>query len=168
MGRWWYLWFLSQTHEATTTVTSDQILYQQRVRMLSHADEIGNLAETCPVSMRVTGADGTSIAERTGVPVNGLLEWSDIAIPNPGAYRVEVTIVRPAVPISPFVASWNVDGAPVARAKTMLSTRSWAPLAAALAAMWLVIVAIGRWWTLSALRADCAGLASFTFGGDPR
>ena len=115
-------------------MTSDQILYQQRVRMLSHADEIGNLAETCPVSMRVTGADGTSIAERTGVPVNGLLEWSDIAIPNPGSSQDGVvdTIVGP------------------------------------LAAMWLVVVAMGRWWTLSAFRADCAGLASFTFGGDPR
>ena len=137
-ARWWYLWFLSQTHEGTTTVTSDQIVYQQRVRMLSHADEIGNLAETCPVSMRVTGADGTSIAERTGVPVNGLLEWNDIAIPNPGSSQDGVvdTIVG--------------------------------PLAAALAAMWLVVVAMGRWWTLSALRADCAGLASFTFGGDPR
>ncbi|MEP7115838.1 MAG: hypothetical protein ABI862_21415, partial [Ilumatobacteraceae bacterium] len=71
----------------------------------------------------------------------------DIVIPNPGAYRVEVIIARPAVPVSPFVASWNVDGAPVPRAKTVLSTRSWAPLAAALAAMWLVIVAIGKWWT---------------------
>ena len=99
------------------------------------------------VSMRVTGADGTSIAERDGAPVNGLLEWSDIAIPNPGAYRVEVIVVRPAVPVSPFVASWTVNGAPVTRAKTVLSTRSWAPLAAALAAMWLVIVAIVRWWT---------------------
>lgn len=99
------------------------------------------------VSMRLTGADGTSIAERDGVPVNGLLEWTDVAIPSPGAYRVEVIIARPAVPVSPFVASWIVDGAPVPRAKTVLSTRSWAPFAAALAATWLVIVAIGRWWT---------------------
>ncbi|MEO8265685.1 MAG: hypothetical protein ABI706_09275 [Ilumatobacteraceae bacterium] len=99
------------------------------------------------VSMRVTGADGTSIAGRDGVPVNGLLEWSDIVIPSPGAYRVEVSIVRTAVPVSPFVASWSVDGAPVARAKTVLSSRSWAPFAAALAAAWLVIVAIGSWWT---------------------
>lgn len=30
-ARWWNLWFLLQTHEGTTTVTSDQIVYQQRL-----------------------------------------------------------------------------------------------------------------------------------------
>ena len=41
------LWFLLQTHEGTTTVTSDQVLYQQRVRALDHARTTGNVAETC-------------------------------------------------------------------------------------------------------------------------
>ena len=47
--RWWYLWFLSQTPKGTTTVTSEQIVYHQRVRMLAHAVETGNIAETCRV-----------------------------------------------------------------------------------------------------------------------
>lgn len=46
-ARWWILWFLLQIHEGTTTVTSDQIVYQQRVRALDHARTIGNVAETC-------------------------------------------------------------------------------------------------------------------------
>lgn len=46
-ARWWILWFLLQTHEGTTTVTSDQIVYQQRVRALDHARRTGNVAETC-------------------------------------------------------------------------------------------------------------------------
>jgi copper transport protein len=96
------------------------------------------------VSVRVTGGDGTTVAERSGVPASGLLEWADIVIPNPGSYRVEVDITRPAVPVSPFVASWNVDGVPVPRAERVVSTRSWAPLAAGLAAIWMVIVAVGR------------------------
>ena len=45
--RWWNLWFLLQIHEGTTTVTSDQIVYQQRVRMLDHARATGNVAATC-------------------------------------------------------------------------------------------------------------------------
>ena len=46
-ARWWNLWFLLQTHEGTTTVTSDQIVYQQRVRALDHARQTGNVAATC-------------------------------------------------------------------------------------------------------------------------
>ena len=46
-ARWWNLWFLLQTHEGTTTVTSDQIVYQQRVRALDHARQNGNVAATC-------------------------------------------------------------------------------------------------------------------------
>ena len=46
-ARWWNLWFLLQTHEGTTTVTSDQIVYQQRVRVLDHARQTGNVAATC-------------------------------------------------------------------------------------------------------------------------
>jgi transposase InsO family protein len=46
-ARWWNLWFLLQTHEGTTTVTSDQIVYQQRLRALDHARQTGNVAETC-------------------------------------------------------------------------------------------------------------------------
>jgi len=41
------LWFLLKTHEGTTTVTSDQIVYQQRVRVLDHARLTGNVSATC-------------------------------------------------------------------------------------------------------------------------
>ena len=47
--RWWYLWFLSQTPKGTTTVTSEEIVYHQRVRMLAHAVETGNVTATCEV-----------------------------------------------------------------------------------------------------------------------
>ena len=97
------------------------------------------------VTLRINGADGSVIAERQGVPASGLIEWADVAIPNPGTYRVEVDVDRPAVPVSPFVASWAVDPAPVPRVERVLSTRSWAPLAAAFAALWVLVVAVG-WW----------------------
>ena len=97
------------------------------------------------VTLRISGADGSVIAERQGVPASGLIEWADVAIPNPGTYRVEVDVDRPAVPVSPFVASWAVDPAPVPRVDRVLSTRSWAPLAAAFAALWVLVVAVG-WW----------------------
>ncbi len=42
--RWWSLWFLLQIHEGTTTVTSDESVYRQRVRVLDHARAIGNVA----------------------------------------------------------------------------------------------------------------------------
>ena len=35
--------------QGTTTVTSDQIVYHQRVRVLAHSRESGNVAETCRV-----------------------------------------------------------------------------------------------------------------------
>lgn len=47
--RWWILWFLLQTHKGTTTVTSDEIVYQQRVRVLDHARVSGNVAATCRI-----------------------------------------------------------------------------------------------------------------------
>jgi transposase InsO family protein len=48
-ARWWYLWFFLQFHERTTTVTSEEIVYHQRVRMLAHAVETGNVTATCRV-----------------------------------------------------------------------------------------------------------------------
>lgn len=42
----WNLWLLLQTHEGTTTVTPDQIVYQQRVRILDHARQTGNISAT--------------------------------------------------------------------------------------------------------------------------
>jgi hypothetical protein len=47
--RWWYLWFLSQKQKETTTVTSEETVYHQRVRMLAHAIETGNVTATCRV-----------------------------------------------------------------------------------------------------------------------
>jgi hypothetical protein len=97
--------------------------------------------------MKVTSADGTIVAERGGVPVAGLLEWADVAIPSPGTFRVEVDVPRAAQPVDAFVASWEIDVAPVARAEQVVSTRSWAPLAYALAVAWIVVVAVG--WTIA-------------------
>ena len=97
------------------------------------------------VTLRITGGDGSVIAQRQGVPASGVIEWTDIAVPNPGTYRVEVDVDRPAVPVAPFVASWSVDPAPVPRVDRVLSTRSWAPLAAVFAAGWVLLVAAG-WW----------------------
>jgi len=48
-ARWWNLWFFLQTHEGTTTVTSEEIVYHQRVRMLDHARVSQNVSETCRV-----------------------------------------------------------------------------------------------------------------------
>ncbi|MGZ4671031.1 MAG: copper resistance CopC/CopD family protein [Ilumatobacteraceae bacterium] len=99
------------------------------------------------VKLRVIGGDGSVAAERQGVPASGLIEWEDIAVPNPGTYRIEVDVDRPAVPVPPFVGSWAVDPAPVPRVDRVLSTRSWAPLAAALAMGWVVLVGAGWWGT---------------------
>ena len=48
-ARWWSLWFLPKFHEGTTTVTSDEIVYHQRVRVLDYARVIGNVSEACRV-----------------------------------------------------------------------------------------------------------------------
>jgi copper transport protein len=99
------------------------------------------------VVLRITGGDGAIVAERKGVPATGLIEWTDIAVPNPGTYRIEVDVDRPAVPVAPFVASWTIDPAPVPRVDRVWSTRSWAPLAAIFAAGWILLVAAGWWAT---------------------
>jgi copper transport protein len=97
------------------------------------------------VTFRIISGDGSVVAERRGVPESGLLEWTDVTVPNPGAYRVEVDIARPALAVSPFVATWNVDPVPVPRADRVVSTRSWAPFAALLAGGWVILVVAGRW-----------------------
>jgi methionine-rich copper-binding protein CopC/putative copper export protein len=99
------------------------------------------------VRLRISGGDGSVIAERQGVPDSGVLEWTDISVPNPGTYRVEVDVTRSALPVSPFVASWAVDPVPVPRVDRVLSTRQWAPIAAVFAAGWLLLVAAGWWGT---------------------
>ena len=99
------------------------------------------------VTLRITGGDGSVIAQRHGVPASGVIEWTDISVPNPGTYRIEVDVDRPALPVGPFVASWAVDPAPVPRVDRVLSTRSWAPLAAIFAAGWVLLVAAGWWGT---------------------
>lgn len=97
------------------------------------------------VTLRVNSADGVVVAERAGVPVDGLVEWADVSVPSPGVYRIHVDVTRPALPVGPFVASWEIDVAPVPRADRVLSTRSWSPIAVMLAAGWIVLVAAGRW-----------------------
>ncbi len=115
------------------------------------------------VTLRVNGADGAVVAERDGVPVDGLVEWTDLSVPNPGTYRIQVDVTRPAAPVSPFVASWDIDVAPVPRADRVLSTRSWAPVAASLAMAWIVIVAAG-WWAISRLSRSDRGVISSDAG----
>jgi copper transport protein len=97
------------------------------------------------VLLRIIGLDGTTVAERTAVPVNGLVEWSDVDLANPGMFRVEVDVSRPVSPVSPFVASWTIDTAPVPRVGRVISTETWAPFAAILAAFWVLLVSAG-WW----------------------
>ncbi len=97
------------------------------------------------VSLRIVGLDGKTIAERTAAPADGLVEWSDVDLANPGMLRVEVDVSRPSSPVSPFVASWTIDSVPVPRVSRVISTRTWGPLAAVLAAVWVLLVALG-WW----------------------
>lgn len=99
------------------------------------------------VTIRVISGDGSVIAERSGVPAASLVEWSDVSVPRPGMYRVEVDVIRPARPVPVFVASWSVDPTPIPRARPVLSTREWAPIAAILAGIWVIVVAVGRWGT---------------------
>ena len=108
------------------------------------------------VTLRIKGADGTVVVERTGVPEAGVLEWADVALPNPGTYQVEVDIARPALPVSPFLASWEVDTLPVPRAHTVVSNRPWAPIAGYFAAGWALVV-LTMW-----------GLARFAGGNTTR
>jgi copper transport protein len=95
------------------------------------------------VHMRISGADGSTIAERDGLPVNGVVEWPDVEVPRPGTYEVNVDITRSVLPVPAFTASWNVDVLPVPRAARVLSTRSWAPFASLLAILWTLLVAVG-------------------------
>lgn len=97
------------------------------------------------VLLRIVGLDGTTVTERTAAPVNGLVEWSDVDLANPGMFRVEIDVSRPASPVSPFVASWTIDSAPVPRTGRVISTQTWAPFAVILAAFWVLLVSAG-WW----------------------
>jgi hypothetical protein len=81
------------------------------------------------------------------VPASGVLEWADISLTNPGTYDVKVTIDRPDAPVAPFTATVQVAPTPVPPARTVVSTREWAPLALLAALLWLLLVAAGRWLT---------------------
>jgi hypothetical protein len=99
------------------------------------------------VTIRVVGGDGVVIAERVGRPTAGLVEWADVDVPSPGLYRVEVDIDRPALPVSPTVASWQVAPAALPRAPTVVSAHSWGPIAAGFGLLWVLLVAAGWWAT---------------------
>jgi copper transport protein len=107
------------------------------------------------VTVRVVGGDGAVVAERVGRPADGVVEWGDVNVPSPGLYRVEVDVSRPSLPLPPVVASWQVEPAPVPRVPVVVSTRSWTPLAAALAAFWVLLVGAG-WWATGRLRKAVA------------
>jgi hypothetical protein len=108
------------------------------------------------VVMRLVGADGTTVAQRNGSPVAGSLEWNDINIPRPGTYRVQLGLVRSASSVPDFAATWSIDRAPVPRVRRVLSTRTWAPIAAALAAFWIVLIALVRMTYYRAVRTTDA------------
>lgn len=96
------------------------------------------------VVLRLMGADGTTVARREGVPVAGSLGWDDINLPAAGAYRVVISITRPASSVPDFDATWAIDRAPVPRVRGVLSKHAWAPIAALLAALWIVIIGLVR------------------------
>jgi copper transport protein len=112
------------------------------------------------VTVRLSTADGVVVGERAGSPIDGVIEWTDVVAPSPGKYRVEVEIDRPALPVPTFVASWQVDVAPVPRAATIVSTRNWAPIAAALAACWFVLVVLASRWRRDVRRRSDDEIAS--------
>jgi copper transport protein len=95
------------------------------------------------LTMTLVGADGATVAQRSGVPADGLVEWTDLDLPNPGSYRIEVAVSRPAAPVHPFVAALAVEAPPVPRARTVVSTRAWRPLATAAAGGWVLVAAFG-------------------------
>jgi methionine-rich copper-binding protein CopC/putative copper export protein len=90
---------------------------------------------------------GKEAVRRQGIPKSGVLEWADISLTNPGTYDVTVAIARPDAPVPDYTATVKVASPPVPKAKTVVSTREWAPLALLLAFGWLVLVAAGRWAT---------------------
>ncbi len=94
------------------------------------------------VTVVVQRADGEEVARRDGVPKGGVIEWADVDLAAPGGYTVQVTVDRPTSPVPEFAGSVAVQTAPVPRADTVVSTASWAPIAAAVAAAWLVLVGL--------------------------
>jgi hypothetical protein len=97
--------------------------------------------------MTLTRADGTVVATRAGVPtVAGVLEWADVSVVAPGAYRVRVQVDRPASAVPDVTGTWSVDPTPARRATTVLSNRRWVGIAVPVGAGWIALVVAGRWW----------------------
>ena len=96
------------------------------------------------IELRLTRSDGTVVAQRAGALQGGVVEWADVSIAGPGTYTVDVAVTRPAVPVPVFTSKLVVEAAPVTRADTVLSDRSWAPLALVGAGLWLAVVVAGR------------------------
>lgn len=95
------------------------------------------------VSVVVRRSDGLEVARRDGVPQGGNLEWADVDLAAPGSYSVNVQIDRPSAPVNSFDPAVQVQAAPQPRAETVVSTAAWAPIATALAVVWLVVVTLG-------------------------
>ena len=95
------------------------------------------------VEVTVWDASGNEVAVLTGVPVNGLIEWSSLVLPSPGQYKVTAAIDRPAVPVPAFDGAWTATATPVPRARTIVSDRSLGPMVALAAAAWLIVVGLG-------------------------
>ncbi|MEI8238257.1 MAG: copper resistance protein CopC [Actinomycetota bacterium] len=112
------------------------------LRVLETRRPTPGVLQSVTFTMRLAGA----VAEqRSGVPKDGVLEWADIKLTNPGTYDVDVAIGRPTAPVPDFTTTVEVAATPVPRAATVVSDREWAPLAAALALVWVLAVAMGRW-----------------------
>jgi hypothetical protein len=95
------------------------------------------------VSVVVRRSDGEVVARRDAAPDKGVVEWADVDLAAPGTYSVEVLVDRPAAPVNSFDPAVRVLAAPVPRADTVVSDADWAPIAAAVAAAWLAVVALG-------------------------
>jgi putative copper export protein len=99
------------------------------------------------VTMTLMRADGTVVASRAGVPAgSGVLEWADVNVVAPGAYRVRVQVDRPSAAVPEVTGSWNVDPTPLPRATMVLSNRRWVGIAVPVGAGWIALVVAGRWW----------------------
>jgi putative copper export protein/methionine-rich copper-binding protein CopC len=92
------------------------------------------------VTVVITSGSGTEVSRLEGVPVNGLLSWSDVSLPAPGTYDVNLTIDRVELPPPPFDGSFDVAPPPVPRVETVVSDRSLMGIVVPIALGWVVLV----------------------------
>lgn len=97
------------------------------------------------VRVRVLDSTGGEAAVIEGTPIDGVLEWDSLVLASPGAYRLEVTIDRPASPVPAFSGELTVGAPPAVRADTVVSDRLWSPIARWAAFGWVVLAGLAGW-----------------------